>query len=58
MPTGPEAQLGNIASVWLCVSRSVRDTARFLDVVNGFDSRDATPLAAHRPRRPVLIRVL
>ena len=44
VPKGPAAQLGNITSVWLCVSRSVRDTARFLDVVNGFDSRDPLSL--------------
>ena len=44
VPKGPDAQLGNITSVWLCVSRSVRDTARFLDVVNGFDSRDPLSL--------------
>ncbi len=44
VPKGPDAHLGNITSVWLCVSRSVRDTARFLDVVSGFDSRDPLSL--------------
>ena len=44
VPRSPGARLGNLTSAWLCVSRSVRDTARFLDVVNGFDSRDPTSL--------------
>lgn len=34
------AQLGNLTSVEGCVSRSVRDTARWLDVTNGADPRD------------------
>ncbi len=38
VPKGP--QLGNLTSVEGCVSRSVRDTARWLDVTNGFDRRD------------------
>ncbi|MEQ8840155.1 MAG: amidase [Acidimicrobiales bacterium] len=38
VPKGP--QIGNLTAVEGCVSRSVRDTARWLDVTNGFDRRD------------------
>lgn len=44
VPRSPWTPLGNNTSVWLCVSRSVRDTARYLDVVNGHDSRDPLSL--------------
>jgi aspartyl-tRNA(Asn)/glutamyl-tRNA(Gln) amidotransferase subunit A len=38
VPKGP--QIGNLTAVEGCVSRSVRDTARWLDVTNGIDRRD------------------
>ena len=38
VPKGPE--IGNLTAVEGCVSRSVRDTARWLDVTNGIDPRD------------------
>lgn len=40
LPKGPGAMLGNMTSVEGCVSRSVRDTARYLDVANGTHPRD------------------
>jgi len=42
VPRGPV--LGNLTSVEGCVSRSVRDSARFLDVANGADRRDPMSL--------------
>ena len=38
VPKGPT--IGNLTAVEGCVSRSVRDTARWLDVTNGTDPRD------------------
>ncbi|MEZ5166960.1 MAG: amidase [Acidimicrobiales bacterium] len=38
VPKGPV--LGNLTAVEGCVSRSIRDSARFLDVTNGIDRRD------------------
>lgn len=38
VPRGPV--VGNLTSVEGCVSRSVRDTARWMDVTNGADPRD------------------
>ena len=38
VPKGP--QIGNLTAVEGCVSRSIRDTARWLDVTNGADRRD------------------
>ncbi len=46
IPSGPSAEMGNLTAVPGCVSRSVRDTARWLDVTNGADLR--TPLALPR----------
>jgi aspartyl-tRNA(Asn)/glutamyl-tRNA(Gln) amidotransferase subunit A len=46
IPNGPSAEMGNLTAVPGCVSRSVRDTARWLDVTNGPDLR--TPLALPR----------
>jgi Asp-tRNA(Asn)/Glu-tRNA(Gln) amidotransferase A subunit family amidase len=40
IPKGPEMCVGSLTAVLGCVSRSVRDTARFIDVTNGFDNRD------------------
>jgi aspartyl-tRNA(Asn)/glutamyl-tRNA(Gln) amidotransferase subunit A len=40
IPKGPHMAMANLASVPGCLSRSVRDIARFLDVTNGFDPRD------------------
>jgi len=38
VPKGP--QVGNLTAVEGCVSRSIRDSARWLDVTNGVDRRD------------------
>jgi len=40
IPKGPHFAMANLVSVPGCLSRSVRDIARFLDVTNGFDPRD------------------
>jgi Asp-tRNA(Asn)/Glu-tRNA(Gln) amidotransferase A subunit family amidase len=40
IPKGPDMLVGSLTVVLGCVSRSVRDTARFIDVTNGFDDRD------------------
>ncbi|MFZ9628101.1 MAG: amidase [Ilumatobacteraceae bacterium] len=45
IPRGPLAQYGNLTVTVGCVSRSVRDTARWFDVCNGFDARDPLSLA-------------
>jgi len=45
IPKSPEMLLGSVTAVLGCVSRSVRDTARFADVTNGFDHRDPYSLA-------------
>ncbi|MFM8857680.1 MAG: amidase, partial [Actinomycetota bacterium] len=44
IPLGPSAQLGNLTVVSGCVSRSVRDTARWFDVCSGHDPRDPLSL--------------
>ena len=41
---GPHVGPGNLTVVAGCVSRSVRDTARWFDVSNGFDPRDPLTL--------------
>jgi aspartyl-tRNA(Asn)/glutamyl-tRNA(Gln) amidotransferase subunit A len=45
IPTGPITQYGNLTTVVGCVSRSVRDTARWFDVANGHDPTDPLSLA-------------
>jgi aspartyl-tRNA(Asn)/glutamyl-tRNA(Gln) amidotransferase subunit A len=40
IPKGPGMIVGSLTAVTGCLSRSVRDTARLLDVANGFDARD------------------
>jgi aspartyl-tRNA(Asn)/glutamyl-tRNA(Gln) amidotransferase subunit A len=40
IPRGPQLEIGNYTSTTGCVSRSVRDTARWFDVVNGHDASD------------------
>lgn len=40
IPKGPGMVVGSLTAVLGCLSRSVRDTARYLDVTNGFDPRD------------------
>jgi aspartyl-tRNA(Asn)/glutamyl-tRNA(Gln) amidotransferase subunit A len=40
IPRGPGAMFGALTGVTGCVSRSVRDTARWFDVSNGYDHRD------------------
>lgn len=47
IPRGPHAEIGSLTAVPGCVSRSVRDTARWLDVCSGHDRRDPLSL----PRR-------
>lgn len=44
IPRGPRVGPGNLTAVPGCISRSVRDTARWFDVVNGFDARDPLSL--------------
>lgn len=40
IPKGPEMVMASLTAVSGCLSRSVRDIARFFDVSNGFDHRD------------------
>jgi aspartyl-tRNA(Asn)/glutamyl-tRNA(Gln) amidotransferase subunit A len=44
IPKGPHHEIGSLTAVPGCISRSVRDTARWLDVSNGHDSRDPLSL--------------
>jgi aspartyl-tRNA(Asn)/glutamyl-tRNA(Gln) amidotransferase subunit A len=44
IPRGPRAAYGNLTVTIGCISRSVRDTARWFDVANGFDARDPLSL--------------
>lgn len=44
IPRSPRAQYGNLTVNVGCVSRSVRDTARWFDVCNGHDPRDPLSL--------------
>ena len=44
IPKGPVAGLAPRTSVLGCLSRSVRDTARYFDAINGFDQRDPMSL--------------
>lgn len=44
IPRGPHIQYGNLTVTVGCVSRSVRDTARWFDVCNGHDPRDPLSL--------------
>jgi Asp-tRNA(Asn)/Glu-tRNA(Gln) amidotransferase A subunit family amidase len=48
IPKGPQMAMNNLTAVSGCLSRSVRDTARHLDVVAGWDPRDpfSLPLQA------------
>ncbi len=43
-PVGPKVGPGNLTEVFGCQARSVRDTARWFDVTNGFDPRDPLSL--------------
>jgi aspartyl-tRNA(Asn)/glutamyl-tRNA(Gln) amidotransferase subunit A len=40
IPKGPNMIMASLTAVTGCLSRSVRDIARFVDVTNGFDHRD------------------
>lgn len=40
IPRAPRTPIGNITVTIGCLSRSVRDTARWFDVCNGYDGRD------------------
>jgi aspartyl-tRNA(Asn)/glutamyl-tRNA(Gln) amidotransferase subunit A len=40
IPRGPRADYGNLTVTIGCLSRSVRDTARWFDVCNGYEARD------------------
>jgi Asp-tRNA(Asn)/Glu-tRNA(Gln) amidotransferase A subunit family amidase len=44
IPKGPAAGIEPMTTVLGCLSRSVRDTARYFDCCNGFDSRDPLSL--------------
>ncbi|HVC70034.1 MAG TPA: amidase [Acidimicrobiales bacterium] len=46
IPNGPGAGIEPLTSVLGCLSRSVRDTARFFDCCNGFDQRHPLSLPA------------
>ena len=45
IPMGPVVHYGNLTTTIGCVSRSVRDTARWFDVANGHDATDPLSLA-------------
>jgi aspartyl-tRNA(Asn)/glutamyl-tRNA(Gln) amidotransferase subunit A len=44
IPMGPRAGMGNFTTVIGTCSRSVRDSARWLDITNGFDRHDSFSL--------------
>jgi aspartyl-tRNA(Asn)/glutamyl-tRNA(Gln) amidotransferase subunit A len=44
IPRGPRAKYGNLTVTIGCLSRSVRDTARWFDVCNGYEARDPLSL--------------
>ena len=44
VPKGPDAGIEPLTSVLGCLTRSVRDTARYFDCCNGFDRRDPLSL--------------
>jgi aspartyl-tRNA(Asn)/glutamyl-tRNA(Gln) amidotransferase subunit A len=44
IPLGPQMKYGNLTVTIGCVSRSVRDTARWFDVCNGHDATDPLSL--------------
>ena len=44
VPKGPAAGIDPLTSVLGCLTRSVRDTARYFDCCNGFDQRDPLSL--------------
>jgi len=44
VPLGPRHEYGNLTVTIGCLSRSVRDTARWFDVVNGHDASDPLSL--------------
>jgi aspartyl-tRNA(Asn)/glutamyl-tRNA(Gln) amidotransferase subunit A len=44
IPRGPGASNGNLTTVIGCLSRSVRDTARWFDVANGHEAHDPLSL--------------
>jgi Asp-tRNA(Asn)/Glu-tRNA(Gln) amidotransferase A subunit family amidase len=46
VPMGPHAGMSSLTSVKGVLTRSVRDTARYLDACNGFDQRDPLSLPA------------
>ena len=46
IPRSPQAKYGNLTVSIGCLSRSVRDTARWFDVCNGHDPRDPLSLPA------------
>jgi aspartyl-tRNA(Asn)/glutamyl-tRNA(Gln) amidotransferase subunit A len=49
IPKGPGASVSPLTTTFGCLSRSVRDTARFFDTCSGFDQRD--PLSLPHPTR-------
>src|SRR5580692_3537389 len=46
IPKGPRAGIAPMTTVLGCLTRSVRDTARYFDACNGFDRRDPLSLPA------------
>lgn len=49
IPKGPPAEIGNVSSVSGCLTRSIRDIARWFDVCNGYHPGD--PLSLPRVER-------
>ncbi len=45
IPRAPRVEIGNYTVTTGCMARSVRDTARWFDVCNGYDPRDQFSLA-------------
>ncbi len=54
IPRGPGLELGNLTAVAGCLARSVRDTARFFDVVGGHHPTDPLSLPPTEPWEPRL----
>lgn len=48
IPRAPMHYLGNLTVSTGCVSRSIRDTARWFDIANGHDARDPLSLPGSR----------
>ena len=56
IPKGPDGTIEPMTTVLGCLTRSVRDTARYFDACNGFDSRDPLSLPPSRDGRRASVR--